>query len=82
MTRFDLNPDLSSSTQHTHVLRGNGDGSFESGVIFNTTNAFSIAVGDFSGDGRLDIAAVGDSVTFGPSPSRVMLSVLINNTLW
>jgi hypothetical protein len=43
----------------TLVYRGNGDGSFGSGEIFFTTIAFSIAVGDFSGDGRPDIASVG-----------------------
>jgi FG-GAP-like repeat/FG-GAP repeat len=52
------------------ILLGNGDGSFTTGKAFNTGNGpNSVAVGDFNGDGRLDLAlsnyniARGNSVT-------------------
>ena len=39
------------------VLPGNGDGTFQPAVLFVTTDAYSLAVGEFSGDGRPDIVA-------------------------
>jgi hypothetical protein len=39
------------------VLLGNGDGTFQAGVAYNTgDNPFSIVIGDFNGDGNLDLA--------------------------
>jgi hypothetical protein len=43
------------------ILLGNGDGTFRAGGTFNATNTFSghnlgeMAVGDFNGDGKLDV---------------------------
>lgn len=55
-------PDLSSNS--VSVLLGNGDGTFGKYYDFPSSSAnaqpgaSSIAVGDFNGDGRLDIAVV------------------------
>src|SRR5205814_9971811 len=41
------------------VLLGNGDGTFQSAVNYDAgTNPVSVAVGDFDGDGKPDLAAV------------------------
>jgi hypothetical protein len=42
------------------ILLGNGDGTFTTGSPFPTgSNAFSLAVGDFDGDGKPDVAVAG-----------------------
>src|SRR5207249_2433361 len=38
------------------VLLGNGDGSFQAAVNYDARNPYSVAVGDFNGDGRADLA--------------------------
>jgi hypothetical protein len=39
------------------VLLGNGDGTFRTPIVFNlNADAYDIAVGDFNGDGKLDVA--------------------------
>jgi hypothetical protein len=49
-----------SDTWNYSVLLGNGDGSFQSPVFYpqnvNGTDFYSIVVGDFSNDGKLDVA--------------------------
>ena len=43
------------------VLLGNGDGTFKPAVAYPTgPNPFSLAVGDFKGDGKLDLAVTSD----------------------
>ena len=42
------------------VLLGNGDGTFQPAVIYGTVGSNSVAVGDFNGDGRADLAVAND----------------------
>jgi len=50
------------------ILLGNGDGSFTTGKTFMTGNGpNSVAVGDFNGDGRLDLALSDYNVSQGNS---------------
>src|SRR5215510_8638865 len=59
------------------VLLGNGDGTFQEAVNFGAgIFPVSVAVGDFNGDGRPDLAVANDF--FGIDPGLV--TVLINNT--
>jgi hypothetical protein len=54
------NPSLVSGT--VSVLLGNGDGSFQAARSFAAgTSPQSVAVGDFNGDGLLDLAVAGSS---------------------
>ena len=53
--RFDT--DSSRGVGSMLVLRGNGDGTFGSPVVYPTaTGAFQIVVGDFNRDGMIDVA--------------------------
>ena len=69
-------PDLAvanSSSNNVSVLLGNGDGTFQAAVDFGAAGGpllFSVAVGDFNGDGMPDLAVA----------SGGGVSVLINNT--
>jgi hypothetical protein len=55
------------------VLLGNGDGSFQAARSFGAgSGPRSVAVGDFNGDGRLDLAVANQNSND--------VSVLINNT--
>src|SRR5206468_11154933 len=42
------------------ILLGTGTGSFGAKTDFSTGRASSVAVGDFNGDGKLDLAAADD----------------------
>ena len=49
------------------ILLGNGDGSFQTPVLYPTGDVASIAIGDFNSDGLLDLAVSNNSqqnVTF------------------
>jgi hypothetical protein len=52
-----LNEPLSGNTQFVSVLLGNGDGTFQSPTAYDTgtNNLYSFMVGDFNGDGNLDL---------------------------
>ena len=50
------------------VLKGNGDGTFQSAVRYRTGNGpFQVVVGDFTHDGQIDIATANRSFIFWPN---------------
>jgi FG-GAP-like repeat len=83
ITRGDFNSDgiddlAVTAPPYTLVLLGNGNGTFQPAVIFETSNGSSLLVGDFSGDGRPDLAVDGNLDAFFFRINT--LSVLINDT--
>jgi len=56
--KLDLVVTNSSESDNTvSVLLGNGDGTFQNQVTYATgTSPYAVAVGDFNGDGKLDLA--------------------------
>jgi hypothetical protein len=73
----DGKPDLVSANYGSNsvsVLLGNGDGTFQAARNFNAGNSaltFGVAVGDFNGDGNLDVAVL--IPTDGTSPTEVRI---------
>jgi hypothetical protein len=56
----------SRTSGNIDILLGNGDGTFQGGVIYPTgRNASESAVGDFNGDGKPDVVSVGSDVFAG-----------------
>jgi hypothetical protein len=51
------------------VLQGNGDGTFQAPVLYPAGGSVALAVGDFNGDGRLDLAG---AVFTGPAMANVL----------
>ena len=57
-----------------NVLLGNGDGTFQPPVVYTSPDLFnSITVGDFNGDGRVDLALTGVTVPFDTNVVGVLL---------
>jgi hypothetical protein len=77
--RLDLaeaGPDLSTGAGAISVLLGNGDGTFQSPqeyVIGAGLFLTSLVAGDFTGDGRLDLAALGYNLSTGAGEVSVLL---------
>jgi hypothetical protein len=67
------------SSGRVSVLPGNGNGTFQPATDFVTAFANSLAVGDFRGDHRPDIAAFGGPLFFEGYPHWT-LSIMINDT--
>jgi hypothetical protein len=55
------------------VMLGNADGTFQAPKIWSTSAISSVAVGDFDGDGKLDL------VETNPTPGNGNLSLLLGN---
>jgi len=64
---LDLAVATNSSYGGIVVLLGNGDGTFQKGVLYDTlNNAYAVTVGDFNNDGSLDLAvAINGGGLFG-----------------
>jgi hypothetical protein len=66
--------DASGNGSVVSVLLGNGDGTFQDPTIIPVPrNPFSIAVGDFNGDGIPDIVTAGVGNLFSPGTVSVLL---------
>src|SRR5439155_3593621 len=65
------------SSRSVSVLLGSGDGTFQDAQSYAVGSVpNSVAVGDFDGDGHLDLAVAGGSASYGVPGS---LSVLLGN---
>jgi hypothetical protein len=60
----------------THVLLGNGNGSFQTTNFSYGIGGSSVAVGDFNGDGLPDLAATGFVYPEG------VVNILLNDGIW
>jgi hypothetical protein len=50
-----LNEEICKTCNTVTVLLGNGDGTFQAGLVTPSLKATAMVVGDFNGDGRLDL---------------------------
>jgi len=62
------------------ILLGNGDGTFQAALnVAAGKNPFSVAVGDFNGDGRLDLVVANNGINPGSGWFPGTVSVLLGN---
>lgn len=69
------NPGLGNFSQgNVSILLGNGDGTFKAAVNYPTGfNSSSAVLGDFNGDGKLDLAVPNANIGGNPADSGVMI---------
>lgn len=73
----DGKPDLvasDSSASKTYVLLGNGDGTFQPASSYLTGGAYGLTVGDFNGDGRVDLALDNIGIIYGALSTTTTLT--------
>lgn len=63
-------PDAAMSFSNLCIMPGNGDGTFQGGSCDNSSGLEQIAVGEFTGDGKLDIVSALDSGGIGIIPGN------------
>ena len=65
------------------VLLGNGDGTFQPAVVFSSggSGAYSVALADFNGDGKLDVAVANNNCpsTFNCTTAEGSVGILLGN---
>jgi hypothetical protein len=75
----DGKPDLAAANHGSNsvsILLGNGDGTFQAARGFDAGSSalsFGIAVGDFNGDGKADVAVLVPSDGTSPPEIRVLM---------
>jgi hypothetical protein len=73
------NPGLGNFSEgNVSILSGNGDGTFKAAVNYPTGfNSSSVILGDFNGDGKLDLAV--PNADFGGNPVAPGIMILLGN---
>jgi hypothetical protein len=64
------------------VLLGNGDGTFETAVIYPSGPSQSVAMADVNGDGKPDLISANSHCDYPCSSLNGSVNVLINTTPW
>lgn len=78
----DYCDDSACSFADVEVLLGNGDGTFQSPLLFSAGGdyAFGLVIGDLNGDGKPDVV-VADATCYGVDCGHGWIGVLLNSSL-